>query len=62
MSIFPSWLGTYGIGETVTETVYIEVPDQGIMGGGIKYKQITVTAKIMINKRKKKIKIKAKLI
>lgn len=66
--IFPKWLGVCSSGGSgdcpecpPPETVYIEVPG-GMMGGGIDYKKIIVSANVMINKRKKKLKIKAKLL
>ena len=43
------------------ETVYIEVPTSGLQGGRV-MKNIVVTAKIKMRRRRKKFKVFAKLI
>lgn len=60
MQIYPTWLneGEGGGGDTV----YIEVPcDDGIQGGR-PWKQILVTAKVKMKRKKKKFKVLAKLL
>ncbi len=59
MSIFPNWLGSYGVTEIKIVKEYIEVP----VGGGFEpVSRITVTAKLIVKRKKKKIKIKVKRI
>ncbi len=60
--IYPDWLGNIGGGQVIIKTVYVEVPCSDGIGRTELIKQITVRAKVLINNKKKKIKIKVKLI
>ncbi len=55
--IFPDFLGS---SVTSSETIYIEVPSD--LQGGRPWKHIIVTAKVKMQRKKKKLKVHAILI
>ena len=60
MDIYPDWIGPAGEGGP-GETVYIEVPTSGLQGGRV-LKNIIVKARIKLKRKKKIIKVIAKLL
>lgn len=57
--IFPDWIGTsYATSETIIQKEFVEVDS----GGGHFVNRIKVTANILINNKKKKPIVKAKLL